>query len=54
MLASVGNFAPVYLAFAWTRNELVPNILGQKNFFEEFDVCFYGSKRFVEVRPRPR
>lgn len=46
---TVGNFAPVRLAFAWTRAEQLPLILGQVNFFMEFDVCFFRAKGFFEV-----
>jgi hypothetical protein len=31
--ARIGRFAPVRLAFAWTRSTRVPVILGQVNFF---------------------
>ena len=48
----VGQFPPVRLAFAWTRNERVPLILGQANFFMEFDVCLFRSRWTFEVRPR--
>src|SRR5258708_5839286 len=34
--ATIGSFKPVRLAFAWTRAERVPVILGQVNFFLEF------------------
>ena len=50
--ATVGPFAPVRLAFAWTRNNQVPVILGQVNFFMEFDVCFFRSQSAFEVKPR--
>ena len=50
---AVGQFAPRRLAFAWTRAEDVPLVLGQINFFMEFDVCFHRSRRFFEVRPKP-
>ena len=40
LTATVGQFEPVRLAFAWTRSEEVPLLLGQANFFAEFDVCF--------------
>jgi len=46
---TVGSFAPVRLAFAWTQAEQVPLILGQVNFFMEFDVCFFRTKGFFEV-----
>jgi hypothetical protein len=50
--AVVGNFAPVRLAFAWAKSDTVPVILGQVNFFLEFDVCFFRSRRVFEVRPQ--
>ena len=50
--ALVGSFNPVRLAFAWTRADEVPLILGEVNFFMEFDVCFYRSRRYFEVQPR--
>ncbi|WP_234017052.1 hypothetical protein [Nostoc sp. 'Lobaria pulmonaria (5183) cyanobiont'] len=48
----IGNFAPVQLAFAWVRRANVPLILGQTNFFLEFDVCFYRSKLEFEIEPK--
>ncbi|MFM7190915.1 MAG: hypothetical protein ACKN9E_11045 [Microcystaceae cyanobacterium] len=42
--AIVGQFEPVQLAFAWTKATHIPLILGQVNFFMEFDVCFYRSQ----------
>ncbi len=50
--AAVGQFAPVRLAFAWTRATNVPVLLGQVNFFMEFDVCFYRSQLAFELRPK--
>lgn len=47
--AFIGDFAPVRLAFAWTNNSAAPLILGQTNFFMEFDVCFYRSKLEFEI-----
>lgn len=47
--AAVADFAPVRLAFAWTQAEDVPLILGQVNFFSEFDVSFSRSARIFEV-----
>ena len=49
---TVGGFAPVRLAFAWTRTNRVPVILGQKNFFMEFDIRFCRSRSFFEIKPR--
>ena len=50
--ATVGRFALVRLVFAWTRAEDVPLILGQVNFFMEFDVCFYRSQQAFELQPK--
>jgi hypothetical protein len=50
--ATVGDFAPVLLAFAWTKSTEAPLILGHMNFFAEFDVCFYRADLAFEVRPR--
>lgn len=45
----IGNLEPVRLAFAWVQASQVPLILGQTNFFREFDVCFQRSRRTIEV-----
>jgi hypothetical protein len=50
--SSVGKFEPVQLVLAWTKAEKVPLILGQVNFFMEFDVCFYCSQLVFEVCPK--
>lgn len=47
VLAEIGGFPPVRLAFAWAKSPDVPLILGQTNFFLEFNVCFYRSKSIV-------
>jgi hypothetical protein len=48
--AAVGQFAPIRLAFAWTQSHDVPLLLGQMNFFLEFDVCFFRTREEFEVR----
>ncbi|MCC5645623.1 hypothetical protein LC607_22280 [Nostoc sp. CHAB 5824] len=48
----IGDFAAVQLVFAWVRRANVPLILGQTNFFLEFDVCFYRSKLEFEIEPK--
>ena len=48
----VATFAPVRLAFAWAKVDTVSVILGQVNFFLEFDVCFIRSRGTFEVRPK--
>ncbi|MHC5770684.1 MAG: aspartyl protease family protein [Nostoc sp.] len=45
----IGNLEPVRLAFAWTQASQVPLILGQTNFFREFDICFVRSRRTIEI-----
>jgi hypothetical protein len=50
--AVVGQFEPVQLVFAWTQAKNVPLILGQVNFFMEFDVCFYRSQLQFEIIPK--
>ena len=50
--AQVGHLLEVRLAFGWAKNDAVPVILGQVNFFLEFDVCFFRSRSLFEVRPK--
>jgi hypothetical protein len=49
--ARVAEFAPVRLVFAWTKADNVPLLLGQVNFFDEFDVCFHRAQRHFEIEP---
>lgn len=49
LTAIVGNFSPVTLAFAWAKTDNVSVLLGQVNFFAEFDICFYRSKQYFEI-----
>ncbi|MBE9250585.1 retroviral-like aspartic protease [Dolichospermum sp. LEGE 00240] len=50
--ATIDQFAPVTLVFAWTKSENIPLLLGRINFFQEFDVCFYGSQLAFEISPK--
>jgi hypothetical protein len=50
--ASVGHFETVRLAFAWAQTDDVPLLLGQINFFAEFDVCFFRSELEFEIRQK--
>jgi hypothetical protein len=52
MIADIADFAPVRLAFAWVQSPNAPLILGQTNFFMEFEVCFYRFSLEFEVIPR--
>jgi hypothetical protein len=51
LLGTVGRFALVRLVFAWTKATNVPVILGQVNFFEEFDVAFFRKRGVFEIKP---
>ena len=53
-MVEIGDFPPIRLAFALSRSEDVPLILGQMSFFMEFDICFYRSQLEFEVKPRAR
>jgi len=48
--AEIGNFPAVRLAFAWSQSDAVSVILGQVNFFMEFDICFFRSRSMFEIR----
>jgi hypothetical protein len=50
--AEIGEFPSVNLAFAWVNKPNTPLILGQTNFFMEFDVCFYRSKLEFDIKPK--
>lgn len=50
--AQVASFPTVNLAFAWTQAADVPLILGQANFFFEFDVCFFRARSEFEICPK--
>ena len=52
LTGQINNFSPVKLAFAWTKADNISLILGQVNFFLEFDVCFYRSQLVFEVKPK--
>jgi hypothetical protein len=49
--AEIAPFPPCRLAFAWLEkpSQQVRVLLGQVNFFQEFDVHFYGSQRWFEL-----
>ena len=50
--ATVASLPPVRLAFAWTQLTAVPVLLGQVNFFLEFDVCFFRGQSVFEIRQK--
>jgi hypothetical protein len=46
------SFPPVRLAFAWAQVSTIPLILGQVNFFAEFDAYFSRALGIFEVKPK--
>ncbi|MBE9011204.1 hypothetical protein IQ250_13400 [Pseudanabaenaceae cyanobacterium LEGE 13415] len=50
--ATTTEFDPIQLVFAWSQATNVPIILGQVNFFMEFNVCFYRSQLQFEISPQ--
>lgn len=50
--AKIFDFEKINLAFAWTKSDNVRLILGQINFFAEFDVCFFRSQGYFEIKPK--
>jgi hypothetical protein len=53
-MAEIEGLPTVRLAFAWARTNEVPLILGQTNFFVEFDICFYRSRLEFDLVPKSR
>jgi hypothetical protein len=52
LTATIADFKPVRLAFAWAATDEVRLLLGQANFFQEFDVCFFRAQARFELKPR--
>ncbi|HZQ07955.1 MAG TPA: hypothetical protein VFD70_15340 [Anaerolineae bacterium] len=50
--AKVGEYSPINLIFAWIKRNDVPLILGEIDFFLQFQVCFYRYALEFEVIPR--
>ena len=45
----VESWPSIRLIFAWANDNDVPVILGQWNFFEHVDVCFFRSQKRFEL-----
>lgn len=52
--AYISDYEKVQLAFAWSQADNIPLLLGQTNFFMEFDVLFSRSSLFFDVFPKGR
>ena len=53
--AEIVPFPAVDLAFAWVNRPSsdIPVLLGHVNFFQEFNVYFYGHRQTFDIVPRP-
>jgi len=51
--ATIASFKPILLVFAWTQTNDARLILGQMNFFLEFDACFFRNQTAFEIKPKP-
>lgn len=49
---SIGSNRPVGVVFAWVLSDDIPMLLGQYNFFDAFNVCFFRGDGYLEVTPR--
>jgi hypothetical protein len=52
LTAQIANFEPVDLAFAWSSDRNAPLLLGQTNFFQTVNVCFYRADMTFEISTR--
>ena len=52
VFGQIGAFQQRRLVFAWAKTDQIPLILGQTNFFQEFNVCFFRSELAFEVRQK--
>jgi hypothetical protein len=52
VIGRLSTFPPVRLAFAWAYTDQVPTILGQTNFFFEYDVIFRRRQLTFEINLR--
>lgn len=49
LTADFDEFSGITQAFAWCNSDHVPLVLGQTNFFMEFDICFFNSRKEFQV-----
>jgi hypothetical protein len=52
IMGEISGFPPIPLVFAWAKSNNPPLILGQLNFFLEFNVCFYRSQLSFDICPK--
>lgn len=49
---TIGSLPPTTLFFAWVITNTYPLVLGQVDFFQHFDVCFFRSRGVFQIQPR--
>jgi hypothetical protein len=49
--STVAPFPTIMLAFSWVQTDAMPIILGQTNFFLNFDVFFARARGYFEIQP---
>lgn len=49
--AAVHTFPKVRLGFVWIQKNDIPLVLGQMNFFLEFDCAFYRHRGIFRIEP---
>jgi len=52
LTGEVSHFSATKLVFAWAKSDDMPVLLGQTNFFMEFNVYFYRSQQVFEIQPK--
>ena len=52
LIGNVNPFESVTLVFAWVKSDDMPVLLGQTNFFMEFNVYFYRTQQVFEIEPK--
>jgi len=52
LISEVSSFDPAKLVFAWVKSDDMPVLLGQTNFFMEFNVYFYRTQQVFEMEPK--
>jgi hypothetical protein len=48
---TIHPFPPVPLVFAWVQDDRPPILLGQTNFFMEFDVFLFRRQGVFQIQP---
>jgi hypothetical protein len=52
VVLTIPPFDPVQMVFIWVKTDATRLILGQINFFQEFEVCFFAADDYFEIYPK--